>query len=114
MRASCPANESAVAAHLQQIDRSFVRHLAGSTDLAITRAIIGLGHTLGLRVVAEGVEDAVAAEALRGAQCDELRGYRFAKPLPPAEFAAWVLRRGSEESALQGRAAAGLLTSADG
>ena len=98
-----------------KIDRSFVRHLlADGTDLAITRAIIGLGHTLGLRVVAEGVEDAATAEALRAAQCDELQGYHFAKPLPPAEFAAWVLRRGSEEPGLHSRAAAALLTSADG
>ena len=77
-----------------KIDRSFVRDLLDDpTDLAITRAIIGLGHTLGLRVVAEGVESAAAAEALRAAQCDELQGYHFARPLPAAEFVAWWLAR---------------------
>ena len=75
-----------------KIDRSFVRDLLDDpTDLAITRAIIGLGHTLGLRVVAEGVESAAVAEALRAAQCDELQGYHFARPLPAAEFVAWWL-----------------------
>ncbi|HSW08645.1 EAL domain-containing protein [Aquabacterium sp.] len=75
-----------------KIDRSFVRDLlADATDLAITRAIIGLGHTLGLRVVAEGVESEAVAGALRAAHCDELQGYHFARPLPPAELVAWLL-----------------------
>jgi diguanylate cyclase (GGDEF)-like protein/PAS domain S-box-containing protein len=77
-----------------KIDRSFVRDLLDDpTDLAITRAIIGLGHTLELRVVAEGVESAAVAEALCAAHCDELQGYHFAQPLPAAEFAAWWAAR---------------------
>ncbi len=79
-----------------KIDRSFVRELlADATDLAITRAIIGLGHTLGLRVVAEGVESEAVAETLRQARCDELQGYHFARPLPPAELAAWLPEQAS-------------------
>ena len=55
-----------------KIDRSFVaRMLDDPTHLAIVRAIVGLGHTLGLRVVAEGVESADVARALREARCDE-------------------------------------------
>jgi EAL domain-containing protein (putative c-di-GMP-specific phosphodiesterase class I) len=80
-----------------KIDRSFVRDLLDDpTDLAITRAIIGLGHTLGLRVVAEGVESAAVAEALCAAHCDELQGYHFARPLPAAEFAAWWAARAAD------------------
>jgi EAL domain-containing protein (putative c-di-GMP-specific phosphodiesterase class I) len=76
-----------------KIDRSFVlRLLDDPTDLAITRAIIGLGHTLGLQVVAEGVETEAAAVALRAAHCDELQGYLYSRPLPPAELAAWIAR----------------------
>jgi diguanylate cyclase (GGDEF)-like protein/PAS domain S-box-containing protein len=74
-----------------KIDRSFVRHLVDdASDLAITRAIIGLGHTLGLQVVAEGVETEAVAAALRAAHCDELQGFLYAKPMPPEELIGWV------------------------
>jgi diguanylate cyclase (GGDEF)-like protein/PAS domain S-box-containing protein len=74
-----------------KIDRSFVRDmLEDPTDLAITRAIIGLGHTLGMKVVAEGVETEREAQLLRSLNCDELQGYLFAKPLPAAEFIRWT------------------------
>lgn len=77
-----------------KIDRSFVHDLLDDpTDLAITRAIIGLGHTLGLQVVAEGVESEAVAAALRAAHCDELQGYHFARPLPPQAFEAWLRAR---------------------
>ena len=74
-----------------KIDRSFIHDMLDDpTDLAITRAIIGLGHTLGLRVVAEGVETQQEVNILRGAGCDELQGYFFAKPLSAHHLAAWV------------------------
>jgi diguanylate cyclase (GGDEF)-like protein len=74
-----------------KIDRSFVHDMLDDpTDLAITRAIIGLGHTLGLRVVAEGVETQQEVNILRSAGCDELQGYFFARPLNAAQLAAWV------------------------
>jgi EAL domain-containing protein (putative c-di-GMP-specific phosphodiesterase class I) len=60
------------------------------TNLAITRAIIGLGHTLGLRVVAEGVETQQEVNVLRTAGCDELQGYFFAKPLQASQLATWM------------------------
>ena len=76
-----------------KIDRSFVRHLLDDpSDLAITRAIIGLGHTLGLQVVAEGVETAGVAAALRAAHCDELQGFLYAKPMPPEDLPAWIAK----------------------
>ena len=74
-----------------KIDRSFVHAmLEDTTALAIAKVIIGLGHTLGLRVVAEGVEQEDEARALRAAQCDELQGYYFARPIPAGEVMEWV------------------------
>jgi diguanylate cyclase (GGDEF)-like protein/PAS domain S-box-containing protein len=76
-----------------KIDRSFVHDMLGNrTDRAITMAIIGLGHTLGLKVVAEGVELEGEAALLREASCDELQGYLIARPMPAAELVEWALR----------------------
>lgn len=77
-----------------KIDRSFVHDmLADPTDRAITMAIIGLGHALGLQVVAEGVEEPRAAALLREARCDELQGYLFGRPMPVPAFEAWLSER---------------------
>ena len=74
-----------------KIDMSFVQDIHGSPqNLAVTKAIIGLGHTLGLMVTAEGVESAADADVLRHAGCDELQGYYFARPMPQAHFMAWL------------------------
>jgi len=74
-----------------KIDRSFVMDmLDNAKDLAVTQAIIGLGHTLGLGVVAEGVETTEQRMALSAAGCDELQGYYFSKPLPENELVAWI------------------------
>jgi EAL domain-containing protein (putative c-di-GMP-specific phosphodiesterase class I) len=72
-----------------KIDRSFITALADGPD-TIVAAIISLGHSLGLKVIAEGVEtgDQLAYLARRG--CDEMQGYLFSKPLPADEFAALV------------------------
>ncbi|MCX7279264.1 MAG: EAL domain-containing protein [Burkholderiales bacterium] len=77
-----------------KIDQSFVRDmLTDPTDLAIVRAIIALGHTLGLRVVAEGVEGEQVAGQLKALACDELQGYYFARPMTAEAFAQWLLDR---------------------
>ncbi len=77
-----------------KIDQSFVRDMLDDpADLAITQAIIGLGHTLGLHVVAEGVEHEAEAELLREAGCDELQGYLFGRPMPAAALAEWLTGR---------------------
>jgi predicted signal transduction protein with EAL and GGDEF domain len=74
-----------------KIDRSFVHDMLDDpSDLAIIMAIIGLGQTLHLQVVAEGVELPDQAHALRVAACDELQGFLFAPPMPAEEAAAWI------------------------
>ena len=74
-----------------KIDMSFVQNIHKSPqNLAVTKAIIGLGHTLGLSVTAEGVESAADAEVLRHAGCDELQGYYFARPMPQVQLATWL------------------------
>ena len=74
-----------------KIDRSFVHDMLDDpTDLAIVRAIVGLGHTLGLRVVAEGVESVEEAAMLQAAHCDELQGYLFGRPMAGDEIPDWI------------------------
>jgi EAL domain-containing protein (putative c-di-GMP-specific phosphodiesterase class I) len=53
-------------------------------------AIVGIAHTLGIRVVAEGIETAEQAELLRQWGCEEGQGYLYSKPLAPADFARYV------------------------
>ncbi|MBL8349597.1 MAG: EAL domain-containing protein [Burkholderiaceae bacterium] len=75
-----------------KIDRSFVSDMLDDpTDLAITRAIIGLGHTLRLKVVAEGVEHEREARVLRQAGCDELQGYLYGRPMAADALAAQLV-----------------------
>ncbi|MFT3808115.1 EAL domain-containing protein [Arenimonas sp.] len=70
-----------------KIDRSFVALLALSPDtLSLVTQVIGLAHSLGLRVVAEGVEDEEQAKLLRLLRCDELQGYFVGVPMPLEEF----------------------------
>jgi diguanylate cyclase (GGDEF)-like protein/PAS domain S-box-containing protein len=72
-----------------KIDRSFLRDIPDDQDNAtLCSAMIGLAHNLGLRVVAEGVENLAQCEFLRDLDCDELQGYLFSRPVPPSELAA--------------------------
>jgi diguanylate cyclase (GGDEF)-like protein/PAS domain S-box-containing protein len=72
-----------------KIDRSFVNDLESDpNDAAIVHTIITMGHTLGLDVIAEGVETAAQLDYLRAHGCHAFQGYFFSRPLPVAEFEA--------------------------
>ncbi len=74
-----------------KIDRSFVRHLSErADDRAIVRAVIGLGHDLGLRVVAEGVEDEASWRLLQDMECDLVQGYFLARPMAAEAMTGWL------------------------
>jgi diguanylate cyclase (GGDEF)-like protein/PAS domain S-box-containing protein len=76
-----------------KVDRSFIRDIPGdSDDKAITEAIIAMGRSLNLTVVAEGVETEEQVAFLRERACDEMQGYYFSKPLPAGQCAD-LLRR---------------------
>ncbi len=72
-----------------KIDRGFVSNLEhDSEDRAIVSAIVALGQTLDLKIVAEGVETVAQQEFLTEMGCDSLQGFLFGKPMPPAQFLA--------------------------
>ncbi|MBC9250497.1 hypothetical protein A9179_09455 [Pseudomonas alcaligenes] len=67
-----------------KIDRSFVMGVLSEPDSAsLTRSMISIGHNLGIKVIAEGVEQVEQLSFLRAAGCDELQGYYYSPPLPP-------------------------------
>ncbi|WP_374207770.1 putative bifunctional diguanylate cyclase/phosphodiesterase [Streptomyces sp. XM4193] len=79
-----------------KIDRSFVARLAIDTqDAEIVRCTIDLAHSLGLLVVAEGVEDDETWERLRDLGCDAVQGWLVSAALPPAEATSWLRARDS-------------------
>ncbi|MFC8432780.1 putative bifunctional diguanylate cyclase/phosphodiesterase [Streptomyces sp. NPDC057253] len=79
-----------------KIDRSFVAKLAVDTeDAEIVRCTVDLAHSLGLLVVAEGVEDDETWERLRDMGCDAVQGWLVAAAMPPEETTAWLLARGA-------------------
>ena len=77
-----------------KIDRSFISDIPhNADDVAITTAIINLADSLGLQVVAEGVETQVQADFLERHHCDYIQGYLVSYPLPPDEIFAWMKQR---------------------
>ena len=70
-----------------KIDRSFVMDLPGAAaDLAIVRAVVELGHNLGMAVIAEGVETEAQRDCLARLGCDSFQGYLFSHPVPAAQL----------------------------
>jgi len=78
--------------HTLKVDLSFVRDMmSNSGNASIVKAIIALGHSLGLEVVAEGVEVQAQAQRLRSMQCDVMQGYLVSRPLPADEMARFLV-----------------------
>ncbi|SAK78352.1 response regulator receiver modulated diguanylate cyclase/phosphodiesterase [Caballeronia fortuita] len=76
-----------------KIDKSFVIGMfQHKDDETIVRSTIDLGHNMGLKVVAEGVETVEMLERLRTLRCDLAQGYHLSRPLPPAQLEAWLER----------------------
>jgi diguanylate cyclase (GGDEF)-like protein/PAS domain S-box-containing protein len=74
-----------------KIDKGFVRALAtDATDAAIVASTVALGHALGLRVVAEGIEDRATWDLLVAQGCDVAQGYYLSRPLPAEALARWL------------------------
>lgn len=74
-----------------KIDKGFVLDMANNRDNAvIVNSVIDLGHNLGLKVIAEGVEDVRIWRMLAEHNCDYAQGFYMAKPMPPQEFARWL------------------------
>jgi diguanylate cyclase (GGDEF)-like protein len=77
--------------HEVKIDRSFVQGLESDPEFGpVVRSAIDMGHGLGLKVVAEGIETEEAAARLRNFGCDIAQGYLYAKPMPLAAFEIWL------------------------
>ena len=80
-------------ADILRIDRAFLAGLGEDTgDTAIVRMVIDLAHTLGMKVVAEGVETRAQAALLGEMGCDMAQGFYFARPLPPEEVSRLMRR----------------------
>lgn len=80
-----------------KVDQSFVRDINKDPEsTTITEAIINLGHSLKLKVIAEGVETGEQLEFLRHRGCDEFQGYYFSRPIPAGQFAT-LLKQGRQQ-----------------
>jgi diguanylate cyclase (GGDEF)-like protein len=74
-----------------KIDQSFIRNaLNNNDDAAIARTIVRLGHSLNLKVIAEGVETKEHEAFLREEKCDEVQGFRYSRPIPLTDFNKFI------------------------
>jgi diguanylate cyclase (GGDEF)-like protein len=82
--------------HAIKVDRSFVGDMVDRpSDAAIVESTINLGHTLGLQVIAEGVETPETLQRLRSFGCDVAQGYLMCRPVPAEELEGWLASRPS-------------------
>ncbi len=75
-----------------KIDRSFISNIGVGDNGAISSAIIAMSHSMGLRVIAEGVENEEQLQFVKDNNCDEIQGFYYSKPLPADEFREFVIR----------------------
>jgi len=77
-----------------KIDQSFIREMAETSEAtSIVRTVIALGHSLSLKVIAEGVETTAQRDVLHGLGCDEIQGYLISKPLSFEAITDWLQQR---------------------
>jgi EAL domain-containing protein (putative c-di-GMP-specific phosphodiesterase class I) len=89
-----------------KIDKSFVMGMVHhKDDETIVRSTIDLGHNMGLKVVAEGVEDEALMQRLKDLRCDLAQGFHLSRPLPPAKLELWLKGWESEQTGVPGKAA---------
>jgi diguanylate cyclase len=82
-----------------KIDKSFVMNMRDDEGHAvIVRSTVQLGCSLGLRVIAEGVEDRATWDALRELDCDLAQGYLLSRPLPAEALGDWLAAHGAEHA----------------
>lgn len=85
-----------------KIDRSFVDDIETSTsDLSLVATIISMGRTLGVQVIAEGVETEKQLKYLRSMGCDAIQGFYFCPPLPKSEFEQYVCSIGAKNRSVK-------------
>ncbi|MDF0732876.1 EAL domain-containing protein [Pseudomonas entomophila] len=85
--------------HLK-IDRAFIKDLPEDDDaVAVARAIIDLGHALGFKITAEGIETQAQYDFLRDAGCDQGQGYLLGRPMPAVALLGWLPNRAGSRSA---------------
>ena len=83
-----------------KIDKGFVdRITVDAADRAVVRGVVDIAHTLGLKVVAEGVEEQAQHDLLRALGVDEIQGYLHARPMAALDAAQWLRRRALEQRA---------------
>jgi diguanylate cyclase len=81
----------ALPVHELKVDRSFVSQMtSSSSDAVIVRSTVELGRNLGLRVVAEGVEDSLTLQSLEALGCDAVQGFHVSRPVPAEDLIHWV------------------------
>jgi diguanylate cyclase (GGDEF)-like protein/PAS domain S-box-containing protein len=77
--------------HRLKVDQSFIREIpSNKDDMAITRAIVALAHSLHLQVTAEGVETRAQMAFLKSLKCEEIQGYLISRPLPADQFISFI------------------------
>ena len=77
--------------NILKIDRSFIRDmLTDEQDSVIVRSTLGLAHSFGMQVVAEGVEDSETLNLLKQLNCEQAQGFLISKPIASDKFEAWL------------------------